>query len=105
MYVVGADHPLKHAARALVDRAASARERLVTDAEVFQELLHRYRALNRYEAIDPAFAWLTAVANEIYPITRDDVFRARDLVTSAVRLGARDAVHVAVMEHHDVGGS
>jgi serine/threonine protein kinase len=30
-------------------------ERLVTDSEVFQELLHRYAAIQRLDAIEPAF--------------------------------------------------
>ena len=45
MYLVGADHPYKTIAQRLLERAATERERLVTDAEVFQEVLHRYVAI------------------------------------------------------------
>ena len=41
MYLVGADHPHKADAQRLLERAAGSRERLVTDVEVFQEMLHR----------------------------------------------------------------
>ena len=102
MYLVGADHPNKLAARTLVERAAVARERLVTDAEVFQEILHRYAAIDRLDAIDPAFDSLLSIVNDVLPITRDDVLRARRLVTSTARLKARDAIHVAVMEHNRI---
>lgn len=102
MYLIGADHPNKLAARRLVERAAAARERLVTDTEVYQEILHRFTAIDRRDAIDPAFEALSAIANEVYPVTRDDVFRARRLVLSTARLAARDAIHIAVMERNGV---
>ena len=50
MYLVGADHPHKAEATRLLERAASNRERLVTDAEVLQEILHRYVAIARRDA-------------------------------------------------------
>ena len=59
-------------------------------------------AIDRVAAIDPAFDWLTAIADEVYAVTREDVFRARRLVTRAVSLGAREAIHVAVMERNGV---
>ena len=45
MYLVGAEHPHKSRVVALVSQLLSARDQLVTSAETFQELLHRYRAL------------------------------------------------------------
>jgi len=42
MYLVGAHDGWKARARRALDRAVSAGERLVTDAEVFQEILHHY---------------------------------------------------------------
>lgn len=44
MYLVGAAHPNKDAARRQLEPAIIEGERLVTDSEVFQELLHRLRA-------------------------------------------------------------
>lgn len=41
-YLLGAAHPHKADAKALVDRAVASGERLVTDVEVLQELCHRY---------------------------------------------------------------
>lgn len=45
MYLIGADHPHKLQSLALIERVVKERERLVTDAEVFQEILHRYDAI------------------------------------------------------------
>src|SRR5688572_30589515 len=55
MYLVGAEHPHKADSQRLLESAIAAGERLVTDAEVFQEILHRYVAIKRRDAIQPAF--------------------------------------------------
>ena len=101
MYLVGGAHPNRDRAHLVLQTAVAARERLVTDAETFQEILHRYTAINRREAIEPAWNALRHVVDEVYPIELEDVERARRLtVTSNLR--ARDALHVAVMQRHDV---
>ena len=59
MYLVGAEHPNKDGARRLLEQCIARGERLVADAEVLQEILHRYVAINRRDAIQPAFDALT----------------------------------------------
>jgi predicted nucleic acid-binding protein len=56
MYLVGAPHAHKDDARRLLERFVAERTPLVTDAEVFQEILHRNVALDRLDAIKPSFA-------------------------------------------------
>ena len=102
MYLVGADHPNKHAARAALERLVVASERLVTDVEVVQEILHRYVAIRRQDAIGPCVDALLGLADEVFPVDLDDVLHARDLVVGATTLSARDAIHAAVMAHHGV---
>ena len=102
MYLVGAAHPNKELAERLLEQSVIDGEPLATDAEVFQEILHRYAAIGRREAIDPAFELLLGVVDVVFPIEADDVQRARRLVVSNERLSARDAVHVAVMERRSV---
>jgi hypothetical protein len=102
MYLVGADHPNKQAARRLLERAIVDNEPLATDAEVLQEILHRYAAINRREAIEPAFDAILAVVDVVHPIDAGDVGRARRLVSTTPHLSARDAIHVAVMRRHDI---
>jgi predicted nucleic acid-binding protein len=102
MYLVGPDHPHRTDARRLLDRLAAERERLVTDAEVFQELLHRYMAISRLSVVQPAFDALHAVVDHVFPIDETDVMHAKDLVGTHARLSARDAVHVAVMRRHGI---
>ena len=97
MYLVGRDHPLKSQAEALLEAAVTSGDRLVTSAEVLREILHRYVAIDRRDAIQPAFDALLGVVDEVVPVEEADVLRARDLVIRTKVLSARDALHVAVM--------
>ena len=103
MYVIGAEHPNKAASRLLLEQLIAQGERLVTDAEVLQEILHRYVAIDRRDAIQPAFEALLGVVDEVFPVERRDAERARDLVYTMRILSARDALHVAIMERQNVG--
>jgi len=102
MYLVGAPHPHKADARRLLETALSAGERLVTSAEVLREILHRYVAIERRDAIQPAFDALLGVVDEVLTVTADDVQRAKTIVLGQVGLSARDALHAAVMERAEV---
>jgi predicted nucleic acid-binding protein len=102
MYLVGAPHPNKDVARRLLEQCITRGERLVTDAEVLQEMLHRYHAIRRSDAIQPAFDALLGVVDEVYPIERGDVEQAKALMSGLAALSARDAVHVAVMQRRRV---
>jgi hypothetical protein len=42
----------------------------VTDAEVLQEVLHRYVAIDRRDAIEPATAALLDIVDEVFPVER-----------------------------------
>ena len=102
MYLVGAPHPRKSDAQRLLEALVTRRERLVTDAEVMQEILHRYVAIERPDAIQPALDALLGLVDEVFPVDRDAVERAKRIVLGQRRLSARDAIHVATMEQHAV---
>ena len=101
MYLVGAAHGNKHAARSALEAAIEAGERLVTDAEVLQEILHRYVAIDRRDAIEPCTEALLGVVDEVFPVELEDTRRASAIVRSSV-LTARDALHVAIMQRHGI---
>lgn len=103
MYLVGADHPNKIAARSLLEEAVAAGESLCADVEVLQEILHRYAAIGRRDAIGPAFDALLGVVDVVYPIELADAERARRLVVTTPSISARDALHIAVMQGRDIG--
>ncbi|MFI5180718.1 MAG: type II toxin-antitoxin system VapC family toxin [Thermoanaerobaculia bacterium] len=102
MYLVGRPHPHKADAERLLEACVASRQRLVTDAEVLQEILHRYVAIDRRDAIQPAFDLLLTVVDEIFSVDAEAVERAKTIVLSRRRLSARDAVHLAVMERSGV---
>jgi hypothetical protein len=102
MYLVGSDHPHKADARRHLERLISEGVRLVTDAEVLQEILHRFVAIDRRDAIQPAFDALLGVADEVFPVALREVERAKTIVLGRRRLSARGAIHVAVMEREGV---
>lgn len=97
MYVVGAPHPNKDRVLAVLAQLVADGERLVTDVEVYQEILHRYTAIQRIDAIDVAFASLDALADEVLTFSISEVRAAKALLDSVDGLAARDALHVAVM--------
>jgi predicted nucleic acid-binding protein len=102
MYLLGASHPHKTDAQVILERLIAGGQRLVTDAEVLQEILHRYTAIEKREAIGPALRVTLDVVDEVFPIEKAEVLRAGEIAQNRVLLSARDAVHIAVMERHSI---
>ncbi|HEX8895459.1 MAG TPA: type II toxin-antitoxin system VapC family toxin, partial [Terriglobales bacterium] len=70
MYLVGASHPNKTNAQLWLEKLTREHHRLVTSAEVLQEILHRYVAIHRRKAIQPAFDALTSWVDEVLAVDR-----------------------------------
>ncbi|MGA8872401.1 MAG: type II toxin-antitoxin system VapC family toxin [Candidatus Acidiferrales bacterium] len=102
MYLIGAPHPHKADAQRLLENLISDRQRLVTDAEVLQEILHRYVAISRRDAIQPAFNALLGITDQVLAVDRATAERAKEIVMGHRQVSARDAVHLAVMEQHGI---
>ena len=102
MYLVGSPHPNKIAAEQTVAALIARQEKLVSDAEVLQEILHRYAAIGRLDAIQPAFDALLGLADEVFPIEPANVQRAKTILLGKYGLSARDAIHLAVMEQRGI---
>ena len=97
MYLVGAAHPNKDRVRAVLDELILSRSRFVTDVEAYQEILHRYTAINRPDMIDPAFACLDGIVDKTLTFGMAEIRSARAILESVKGVSARDALHVAVM--------
>ena len=102
MYLIGAAHPKKAEAEILIERLIGKGERLVTDAEVLQEILHRYTAINRRDAVAPAMRLTLDIVDDVFPIEKTDVLRASEIVQNPASLSARDALHIAIMQRYAV---
>ncbi|MYB36920.1 MAG: type II toxin-antitoxin system VapC family toxin [Gammaproteobacteria bacterium] len=101
MYLIGAPHVNRERIVAFVQ--GSPEEEYVTSAEVYQEVLHRYVAVDRRDATDRAFALLDDLTTRVFEVTRDDVVAAKDHALAHPGLSARDCLHLAVMFSRGVG--
>ncbi len=102
MYLVGSPHPNKIVAEQTIAALIAQQEKLVSDAEVLQEILHRYAAIGRLDAIQPAFDAVLGLVDEVFPIELENVERAKTVLLGKYRLSARDAIHLAVMEQRGI---
>ena len=78
------------------------RGRLVTSAEVFQEIVHRYTSVRRLPALEAAWELLHDGTDEVFPIEYEDIDRSRVVLEANPGLSARDALHVAIMKRYGV---
>jgi predicted nucleic acid-binding protein len=102
MYLVGSAAQQKTDAQRAVEKSILAGERLVTSAEVLQEILHRYRGIQRLDAIQPALNAILGLVDEVFPVEATDVLAAKDILLGRTGLSSRDALHVAVMRRRGV---
>jgi uncharacterized protein len=69
---------------------------------VLQEILHRYAAIDKREAIGPAFRLLLEIMDDVLAIDKVDVLRAAEIPQNRALLSASDSVHIAAMERHGI---
>lgn len=98
MYAAGTAHPLRDPCRRALRRALDMRVRLVTDAEVLQEILHRYFSLRRRDAAQTVFRSAVDLCAEVLPVEERHAERALELLLDRPEISPRDALHVAVVE-------
>ena len=80
MYLVGAPHPNRERLEAFLRYRPD--EDYVTSAEVYQEILHRFVAIDRRRAIEDAFMLLDDLVVSVFPVQRSDVDAAREIAVS-----------------------
>lgn len=102
MYAAGRDHPARGPSKALLRRIATGDMDVVADAEVFQEILHRFSAIGRIEDGCRLFDLLERIVQIVLPIELEDARTARQIILDIRGLTARDAIHVAVMRRHSL---
>jgi len=78
-------------------------EAFLTDAEVLQEMLHRYLALRIWpEGGEQIQDFAELMRGRVHPLVSEDVELAVELATEHRGLEARDVVHLAVMRRLSV---
>ena len=98
MYAAGAAHPNKAPSVALLERVAAGQLSACIDVEVLQEILHRYRAIDRWADGRRVYDLARQIFPMIIPVSASMLDRARDILDATPGLMARDAVHAAVVQ-------
>jgi uncharacterized protein len=102
MYAVGTEHPHKQPSAQLLERIASGQVDAAIDAETLQELLHRYRALDRWPDARSVYGLTRRLFPTVLPITGETVDAAQQLMDRYRSLMARDAIHAAAVQVNDL---
>lgn len=97
MYAAGAPHPHKQPCVRLLERTARGDIDAAIDAETLQEILHRYRAINRWDDGKKVYDLARQIFHVILPVTTEALDQARQLLDYHKRLMARDALHAAIV--------
>ena len=98
MYAGGNPHPNKAPSLAFLERVALGELEARVDAEVLQEILHRYRAIDRWEDGRRVYDHARQVVPQVISITATILDTSRELMDVHRTLTARDALHAAVYE-------
>ena len=98
IYASGRDHAYKEPCARVLMMAAERPLSFVTDAEVLQELVHRYLALRRWTLGREVVKGFAEVMHDrIEPVFVKDIVEAASLADLDKNVSARDLVHAAVM--------
>ena len=99
MYAAGVPHPYKTPSARFLVRVARGEVEASVDAEVLQEILHRYRAMGRWEDGRRVYESARRIVPVTFPVTIELVDAARELLDLNAGLTVRDAIHAAVVVH------
>ena len=98
IYAAGREHPYREPCIRVLAAVNDNPEAFVTDAEVFQEIMHHYLRTERWDAgqvVVESFAAM--MQGRVSPVTIDDVLAAGHLAKEHRGLSSRDLLHLAVM--------
>ena len=104
MYANGTEHPNKAPSLAFLNRVASGQVDATIDAEVLQEILHRYRSLNRWADGQRVYDLARCLFPDVLSITGEVMDHAKRILDARSALTARDAVHAAVVTVYKLEG-
>lgn len=103
MYAAGKESPQRQPCqRFLEDLVSGEGPEACTDAEVLQEILHRYRTLKVPDIGFQLFDAITHLGIPVLAITDRSMAEARRLLSEYPSLSTRDGVHLGVMREHGV---
>ena len=104
MYAAGKEHPYKESCVWILTEIANGRLDVVVDAEIIQEILYRYGAIQQWQVGEQMARNLLDLVPTVLPVTVEDMKTAVSLFAQYAPHGvkARDVLHTAVMHTHQL---
>ena len=104
MYAAGKDHPYKESCIWVLTEIANGRLGTVINAEIIQEILYRYGAIQQWPIGAQMAQNLLDLVPIVLPVTENDMKTAVSLFAQYAPQGvkARDLLHTAVMHNHQL---
>ncbi|MCY4581926.1 MAG: type II toxin-antitoxin system VapC family toxin [Chloroflexi bacterium] len=97
MYAAGEEHPLREPSIRVMQIITARPHRFLTDAEVFQEIIHRYVSVRRWPHGRQVFnEFVETMHGRIEPVYAEDVVHAAALADHHGNVSSRDLLHAAV---------
>ncbi|MEE8398728.1 MAG: type II toxin-antitoxin system VapC family toxin [Desulfobacterales bacterium] len=97
MYAAGVDHPNKKSSIHVLQQVVGGALEGCTSVEILQEILHRYRSIDRWHDGKQVFETAKIISKVIYPIDLEILDQAKQLLDKYPSIMARDAVHAATV--------
>jgi predicted nucleic acid-binding protein len=103
MYAAGRQSPQRLPCQRFLENIVAGRgPAACTDAEVLQEILHRYRSLAVPQIGFQLFDAVAHLGIPILAVTDQSLREARTLLEDYPRLSTRDGIHLGVMREHGI---
>ena len=98
IYAAGREHPYRQPCIQVLAAVNENPDGFITDAEVFQEIMHHYRRTQRWDAGQTVVESFAAMMHgRVSPVDIEDVLTAGRLANEHPGLSTRDLLHLAVM--------
>ena len=95
MYAAGASHQYKSPSLKFLHDVVRLEHECCINGEILQEILHRYRSINRWEEGRDVYSLAKKIVPIIEPITREILDKTVELMDAYPSLMARDCLHAA----------
>lgn len=95
MYAAGSSHPNKVPSVGFLHDVARGRYESCINAEILQEILHRYRAINQWQAGREVYTLAKQIVPAVRSVTAEMTDKAVELMDRYPSLLARDCLHAA----------
>ena len=95
MYAAGREHPSKIPSLNLLHKIAAGKVEACINVEVLQEILHRYRHINRWENGKAVYSLTRKIVPAVFPVDTVIMEKCFNLMNQYPGIMARDALHLA----------